>query len=206
MHPIRTTARPSGRGPAALAAATSVLLLLATIALAACGGANSTPAPASPDPAATTTPAASSAGPTAAPEGDGGDTGSGLVALVPADLVATALGETPDPECDTSSLTGAATCVWTAADGSWLKVEDGTPAEMPDLASFTDRVTGTLGLDEKVDGLGEAAYLGTSSRGTRIAVFMGDGRTVWVVLNRAGDAASQAPLVTEIASALVGSR
>lgn len=203
MHPIRTTARRSDRRPTMLAAATSALLL-STIVLAACGGATaSTPAPEATDPAVTTGPAASDDATTAP---GGGGAASGLAALVPTDLVATALGETPDPACDTSSLTGAATCVWTAADGSWLKVEDGTPAEMPDLASFTDRVTGTLGLDEKVDGLGAAAYLGTSSRGTRIAVFMGDGRTVWVVLNRAGDAASQAPLVTEIATALVGGR
>lgn len=54
-------------------------------------------------------------------------------------------------------LTGAGSCVWTAADGSWLRVEDSTPQEMPDLESFTTRVTGALGLDVPVAGLGEAA-------------------------------------------------
>jgi hypothetical protein len=123
-----------------------------------------------------------------------------LAALVSVDQVQAALGETPTPECDTSVLSGAGSCVWTAADGSWLKVEDSTPREMPDLESFTSRVTGTLGLDEPVAGLGEAAYLGTSSRGTRIAIYLGEGRVAWVVLNKQGGVSD---LVTEIATAVV---
>lgn len=193
-------ARPGSRRPLAVA----TLALVSVSLLAACGSsaASAVPVDAAGQPTsapATVAPAAS------ADTGEtGGATGSvGLASLVPADQVQAALGEVPTPACDTSSLTASVSCVWKAADGSWLKVEDGSPQEMPDLASFTERVTGTLGLDEPVEGLGEAAFLGNSARGTRIAVFLGEGRTVWVVLNKAGDAAMQAPLVTGIAERLV---
>ena len=82
-------------------------------------------------------------------------------------------------------------------------MEDGESRETPDLDAFTQRMTATLGLDEAVDGMGEAAYLGTSSRGTRIAVFLGEGRVVWVVLNKPGDAATQATQVKDLATTLL---
>jgi hypothetical protein len=94
----------------------------------------------------------------------------------------------------------AGSCVWTAADGSGLKIEISEPREMADLESFTSRVTGTLGLDEPVARLGEAAYLSTSSRGTRIAVYLGEGRVARVVLNQQGDVSD---LVTEMATEVV---
>ena len=171
------------------------------ILIAACGGGTSAAPDAAGEPtgqAAAQSDAVEGAATSEQPQ-DPGTAVAPLAALVPADKVQAALGETPTPECDTSVLSGAGSCIWTAADGSWLKVEDGTPREMPDLESFTARVTGTLGLDEPVAGLGEAAYLGTSSRGTRIAVYLGDGRVAWVVLNKPGDVTD---LVTEIATAV----
>lgn len=183
-----------------LASATTLLLLAAVVA--ACGGAANPPD--SPG-AASEAPAASEAvDATEIPAAtDAAGTASALASVLPADAIAAALGETVTPECETSVLTGAGSCVWTAADGSWLKVEDGDSPETPDLASFTQRMTATLGLDEAVDGLGEAAYLGTSSRGTRIAVFLGEGRVAWVVLNRQGDAATQATQVKDMARMLI---
>jgi hypothetical protein len=74
---------------------------------------------------------------------------------------------------------------------------------MPDLASFTERVNGTLGLDVPVEGLGEASFLYSGPRGTRIAVYLGEGRVAWVVLNKPGDAASQQELVRGIAEDLI---
>ena len=139
---------------------------------------------------------------TAAPTSEAGST-SASASILSTDAISTALGEAPTPDCKTSVLTGAGTCVWTAADGSWLKVEDGVSQETPDLDAFTQRMTATLGLDEAVDGMGEAAFLGTSSRGTRIAVFLGEGRVVWVVLNKPGDAATQATQVRDMATALL---
>ena len=38
---------------------------------------------------------------------------------------------------------------------------------------------------------------------TRIAVFMGEGRVIWVVINKPGDAATQAGQVKDLASKLV---
>ena len=52
-------------------------------------------------------------------------------------------------------------------------------------------------------GIGEKAYVGSSSRGTRIAVFLGDGRVVWAVINKPGDPATQADQVKEIATAII---
>jgi hypothetical protein len=180
----------------------TVILALTAILVAACsGGTAASPTSA----AATDAPVQGSGGlpaTTSAASQDAEATAEAgsLAALVPTDRIQTALGETPPPECDTSVLNGAASCTWTAADGSWLKVEDSTPQEMPDLESFTTRVTETLGLDVPVDGIGEAAYIGTSSRGTRIAVFLGEGRVAWVVLNKPGDASE---LVTAIATELI---
>lgn len=183
-----------------LAPATTLLLLAAVVA--ACGGAAGSPD--SPDVASETPAASEAVDATEAPAAtDATGSTSALASALPADVIAAALGETVTPECETSVLTGAGSCVWTAADGSWLKVEDGDSPETPDLASFTQRMTATLGLDEAVDGLGEAAYLGTSSRGTRIAVFLGDGRVAWVVLNRQGDAATQATQVKDMARMLI---
>ena len=175
------------------------LVLGAALIVGACGGgsASSTDAAPADQTAAASDPAAT------AIVGDAGATESELAAAVQVDHVKAALGEQPEPECDTSVLSGSRSCVWMAADGSWLKVEDGEAQEMPDLGSFTTRVTKTLGLEEAVDGLGEAAYLDASSRGTRIAVFVGDGRTLWVAISRPGDVAAQASIVKEIAGTLL---
>jgi hypothetical protein len=185
-----------------LVPATTLLLLAAVVA--ACGGAAGSPDssdPATPSEAVDATEAVAGTEVPAATDAAGST--SALASILPADVVSAALGETVTPECETSVLTGAGSCVWTAADGSWLKVEDGDSPETPDLASFSQRMTATLGLDEAVDGLGEAAYLGTSSRGTRIAVFLGEGRVAWVVLNRQGDAATQATQVKDMARMLI---
>jgi PPOX class probable F420-dependent enzyme len=176
-------------------------VLTAAMILAGCGsGGVSTGASSDGAPAAAAVPDdASGADLVGGPAGTA-DALAGLVA--PAD-VAAALGSTPTPECTASTLPVAVSCVWKADDGSWLKVEDSTPAEMPDLASFTERVTDTLGLHDPVSGLGEAGFLGSSPRGTRVAIYLGDGRVSWVVLNSVGDAAAQQALVRRIAAALV---
>jgi hypothetical protein len=98
---------------------------------------------------------------------------------------------------------GGDSCIWTAGDGSSVKVEHRVTPETPTLDRFKDRMTGTLGLDVPVDGLGEAAYIGTNSRGTRIAAYLGDGLIVWVVINKPGDAAAQSAQVTSMAAAIV---
>ncbi len=187
--------------PRRLVPAAALLGLAAFIA--ACGGGAGSSG--SPDEAADATAATATEAPAATDGGTTSEAGStsALASILSTDAISTALGEAPTPDCKTSVLTGAGTCVWTAADGSWLKVEDGVSQETPDLDAFTQRMTATLGLDEAVDGMGEAAFLGTSSRGTRIAVFLGEGRVVWVVLTKPGDAATQATQVRDMATALL---
>lgn len=186
-------------------AAAGVLL---TIALAACSsGSSPSSAASTPTPRPTTNAGASaapdaSAAPTQAPGGGSSDRVD-LAALTPADKLAEVLGEAPPPECKSSVAFGGDSCIWTAADGSWVKVEHRVTPETPTLDAFKDRMTGALGLDVPVNGLGEAAYIGTSSRGTRIATYLGDGLIVWVVINKPGDAATQSAQVEAMAKAIV---
>jgi hypothetical protein len=84
-----------------------------------------------------------------------------------------------------------------------VKVEDSISKETPTLETFKERMTKTLGLDKPVDGLGQAALVGTTTRGARIAVFLGEGHVVWALINKPGDAATQTAQVTTIAKALI---
>jgi hypothetical protein len=175
---------------------------LMAIMVAACGGGSSPSNAAStptPRPASTT-----EASTPASQAPSGGSTGTvDLAALTPAAKVAEVLGESPTPECKTSVAFGGDSCVWTAADGSWVKVEHRVTPETPTLDAFKQRMTGTLGLDQPVEGLGEGAYLGTSSRGARIATYLGDGLVVWVVITKPGDAATQSAQATAMAEEII---
>ena len=98
---------------------------------------------------------------------------------------------------------GGDSCVWTAADGSWVKVEHGVSRETPDLAAFTQRMTKTLGLATPVEGIGQAAFMNTTARGAQIAAYLGDGDVVWVVFTKPGDAATQTGQLQTMAKAII---
>lgn len=172
--------------------------------LAACGG-GSAATPAAPG---TKAPTASSAAATTAPSimadsSTGSGSGVDLATLTPAATIAEVLGSSPTPECKKSVVFGGVSCVWTAADGAWLKVEHDLTKETPDLTSFTQRMTKTLGLETPVDGIGQAALMRTSKTGAKLATYLGDGLVVWVIINKPGDATTQSTQLQSMAKAIV---
>jgi hypothetical protein len=136
------------------------------------------------------------------PDGDADATG-GLADRIPDDMVALALGELPDVTCDTSVLLGGDSCVWMAQDGSYLKVERSVAVETPTPEAFADRMVNTLGVDEPVQGLGQAAFRYTGDQGTRVAVYLGDGLVIWVDLENSGATAEQADLIVDMVKLVV---
>jgi hypothetical protein len=172
--------------------------------VAACGGGSA----ATPAGAATKAPTTTSAPATTTPSTGGGSgsgtaTGVDLAALTPAATITEVLGSSPTPECKTSAVFGGVSCVWTAGDGAWVKVEHSVAQETPDLASFTQRMTKTLGLGTPVEGIGQAAFMRTGSTGAKIATYLGDGLVVWVVINKKGDAATQTTQLQSMAKAIL---
>jgi hypothetical protein len=172
------------------------------LVVAACGGGTSTATSPAND---STTPTDVAAAPSAEADPDTatGSSDSTLAGLTPAATIEAVLGELPSPECDTSVLSGNDSCVWTAADGAWVKTQYGESQETPTVEAFTSRMNDTLGLTEPAPGLGEAAFTYAGPRGAKVAVFLGDGVVLWVDIAKPGDDAAQTEQVTSMAEAIL---
>ena len=144
----------------------------------------------------------------AAPDGGSGvftgEDVAGISAVVPAAGVETILGEAPTPECSHNGTFKSDACTWTAADGaSSLQVSFSTSD--PSLEAWTDSVT-TVGVDEPIDGLGEAALGGDNPfGGVRISTF-DNGTSVWVTINKEGDRAALMALAVDLATSILEAR
>ena len=193
---LEDTTRTLRRAPRVAAA-----MMLVLVVAACSGGAPTGDASSVGDGAVDVVPAASDVVPATTDEGPDGE--DGLVGRLDGEAIEMALGERPEPSCKTSVLSGAESCVWMAADGSWLKIERDVQIETPTLEAFSDRMIETLGVDEPIDGLGQAAFRYASDDTAKVAAYLGDGLVIWVVLNRAVDARAHADEVVTMAQALV---
>jgi len=171
------------------------IALLATLALAACGGSTptSTVGPGTLAPGATS-PSGAGPGPTTGPGTD--------VEGIGAELLAQVFGTSiPTPDC--ADLNGGGkTCRWLAGDGE-LMVDAGVQTDLETETEWREAF-GDAGVKEEIPGMGVPVLGGDNplADGWRATAYTSDGLAYTVTINKPGDQAAVKAIVLAILAAL----